>query len=178
VYVAGADGGGLRSLVTDPANDTAPSWSRDGKWIYFHSAHTGDEEVWKIPAAGGEAVRVTDNGGSLPFESHDGKFVYYLKESGANGLWRIPTGGGPEEQVLQSRVGNHNYAVARSGVYFIPAGGRTLQFLNPSTGETKTVARIGPQIGNGVSVSPDERRILYTRGALAGADLMLVENFR
>jgi dipeptidyl aminopeptidase/acylaminoacyl peptidase len=61
VYVIRASGGKPIRLTTDPAEDDAPSWSRDGNWIYFASQRTDQYEVWKVPAAGGEAVRVTQS---------------------------------------------------------------------------------------------------------------------
>ena len=35
IYVIRASGGKPIRLTTDPADDVAPSWSRDGKWVYF-----------------------------------------------------------------------------------------------------------------------------------------------
>jgi Tol biopolymer transport system component len=78
VYVVGAQVGRLRRLTTSTSNETAPSWSRDGKWIYFVSDNTGALQVWKIPAEGGQAVQVTKKGGlAAPVESPDGKTIYY-----------------------------------------------------------------------------------------------------
>jgi hypothetical protein len=45
----------------------------------------------------------TRNGGNLPYESDDGKFVYFGKAVArgyAQGLWRIPVDGGEETLVL------------------------------------------------------------------------------
>jgi Tol biopolymer transport system component len=56
-----------------PTNEVKPSWSHDGKWIYFSSSRTGAVEIWKIPAAGGEPIQVTRDGGYVAFESLDGK---------------------------------------------------------------------------------------------------------
>ena len=67
-------------MTTHPANDGNPSWSRDGRWIYFDSARTGEQQVWKIPEAGGDAIQVTRDGGFAPLESPDGKFIYYTKD--------------------------------------------------------------------------------------------------
>ena len=60
-------------------NDGNPSWSRDERWIYFDSARTGEQQVWKIPANGGEAIQLTQDGGFAPLESPDGKFLHYVK---------------------------------------------------------------------------------------------------
>ncbi len=47
-------------LTSDAANSTDPEWSPNGDAIYFLSARSGSGQVWRVPAAGGDAVRVTD----------------------------------------------------------------------------------------------------------------------
>ncbi len=37
IFVVGASGGAPRQITTDPSEDVVPSWSRDGRWIYFES---------------------------------------------------------------------------------------------------------------------------------------------
>ncbi|HLQ21854.1 MAG TPA: protein kinase, partial [Gemmatimonadales bacterium] len=37
IFVVGAEGGFLRRLTTEPSEDVRPSWSIDGRWIYFGS---------------------------------------------------------------------------------------------------------------------------------------------
>lgn len=49
-----------RRLTTHPENDNAPEWSRDGHHVYFISSRSGSAQVWRLPAAGGEAEQVTD----------------------------------------------------------------------------------------------------------------------
>ena len=44
-----------RRLTTDPENDNAPEWSRDGRYVYFISSRGGSAQVWRLPSAGGEA---------------------------------------------------------------------------------------------------------------------------
>jgi dipeptidyl aminopeptidase/acylaminoacyl peptidase len=40
--------------------DTSPKWSPDGKSLAFRSNRTGKNQVWLIPADGGEAVQLTN----------------------------------------------------------------------------------------------------------------------
>ena len=47
-------------LTSDTASSTDPDWSPNGDAIYFISSRSGSGQVWRMPAAGGEAVRVTD----------------------------------------------------------------------------------------------------------------------
>ena len=61
---------------------------------------------------------------------------------------------------------------------FIPGDGRSIQFLSFTTGKTRQLAEIVMPAGNGLTVSPDEKWLLYTQDDQTAADLMLVENFR
>ncbi|HEY5072999.1 MAG TPA: S9 family peptidase [Caulobacteraceae bacterium] len=48
-------------LVRDEEKSaTAPRWSADGRWLYFLSSRSGSTQVWRTPAGGGEARRMTD----------------------------------------------------------------------------------------------------------------------
>ena len=79
VYLVGADGGHLRRLTTEPSIDGVPSWSQDGQWIYFASTRGGvNPDTWRVSPDGGEAIRVTRNGGFQPRESSDGRYLFYL----------------------------------------------------------------------------------------------------
>lgn len=49
-----------RRLTQNPANDSSPRWSPDGKSLYFISTRSGTAQVWRLPLAGGEATQVTD----------------------------------------------------------------------------------------------------------------------
>ncbi|WP_198116176.1 S9 family peptidase [Massilia rhizosphaerae] len=47
-------------LTADAASSTDPEWSPNGDAVYFISSRSGSGQVWRVPAAGGAAVRVTD----------------------------------------------------------------------------------------------------------------------
>ncbi len=47
-------------LTTHEANDTAPAWSPDGKYVYFLSTRSDSSQVWRISLDGGEATQVTN----------------------------------------------------------------------------------------------------------------------
>lgn len=64
LWLVRADGSGLRQLTTGPGNDAMPALSPDGKRVVF-SRTFGDvrkPELFAMPVAGGEAVRLTENG--------------------------------------------------------------------------------------------------------------------
>jgi hypothetical protein len=178
--VISATGGKPRRLTSDPANDGVPSFSRDGKWIYFNSNRTGEYQIWKIPAAGGDAVQVSHNVGYVAFESPDGAYVYYTQTVVTpSALWRVPTAGGRAVKVLEGVVWR-NFVVLEKGIYYIdqPSGEARLQFFDFASRRSTTVARGLGEIRYGLTASPDGRTILYTRVDSSVDDLMLVENFR
>ena len=54
-------------LTDTSSNSTAPAWSPDGNRIYFLSDRSGSMQVWRMNAAGGEAVQITGaEGGETP----------------------------------------------------------------------------------------------------------------
>jgi dipeptidyl aminopeptidase/acylaminoacyl peptidase len=59
LWWVGTNGKGLRQMTSDPADDSNPCWSKDGKTIYFISTRSGSPQVWRLAADGGEAVQVT-----------------------------------------------------------------------------------------------------------------------
>lgn len=47
-------------LTENAENQSQPQWSADGSSVYYLSSQSGSSQVWRMPAAGGAAVMVTD----------------------------------------------------------------------------------------------------------------------
>ena len=89
--------------------------------------------------------------------------------------------GGDEEKVLDSVTFWINFAITEKGIYYIPAprdNQHFVEYLDLATRRAKPILTIAQPISSGLTVSPDERSILWTQVDVAGSDLMLVENFR
>jgi len=181
IYVVEPDGRNLRRLTNHPANDALPSLSADGHWVYFASSRSGRWEIWKMPVEGGEAAQVTSNGAWIAFGSPDGKHLYYAKSPGVGSLWRCPAAGGPEQEIATPVLGN-SLTFSPRGIYFArppePGAGNAIELYSFATGQIRTVATTPRPVYWFLSVSPDERFLLYTETAQLGSDLMLVEDFR
>jgi hypothetical protein len=122
---------------------------------------------------------VTKQGGAVAFASQDGRSIYYAKKRGPTSLWRVPVGGGKESQVLGS-VAYTGFVPAEKGIYFIPNDRRSIRFQSFASGEISVINTFEDPLrwdGLSLSVSPDERSILFGR-AILNSDLMLVEDFR
>ena len=188
IWVIGADGGKPVRMTTHPANDGNPSWSHDGRWIYFDSARTGEQQVWKLPADGGEAIQLTRDGGYAPLESPEGKFLYYTKNLFNTSLWRVPLGGGQAAKVLEGLSSFFDLAIVDKGIYFVPwpdaaslsSIHSSIQFLDLQTNQIRRVATSEGPIAGGLAFSPDGEWILYAsyKRLPDQAELRLVENFR
>jgi Tol biopolymer transport system component/DNA-binding winged helix-turn-helix (wHTH) protein len=174
----------LRRLTNDPSSNVVPSWSRDGRWIYFASDRSGAWEVWKMAATSGPAIQVTHHGGYAAFESPDGRFLYYAKGAAVPGLWRIPTRGGEETEVISSlEAGYWGYwAVVEKGIYFLDTTTKPgIAFFNLTTHHMTRVFDLGSRPAReapGLAVSSANRTILYTQLDELSRDIILVENFR
>jgi Tol biopolymer transport system component len=183
LFVVDVQGGAPRRLTSEASAEYHPQWSRDGKWIYFASDRTGAPQIWRMPGSGGDAVQVTEHGGEGPFESPDGRHLYYFKAGagGAEQVWRRLLAGGDEHQLLPE-VFRGNFAMAGERVYFIPqldvaCGCYHLEWLDLATGKRSPLLDV-KDVGGGLSVSSDGRFLLYTTVVHTSGDLMLVEGFR
>jgi serine/threonine protein kinase len=183
VYVMAVNGEPPTRLTTHPAADRWPAWSRDGKQIYFSSDRSGMDQIWKLPASGGEAIQVTRNGGDIPRESADGKSLFYRKGSPAQlSIWHVPVEGGPEVKVFDGVQPNVGWDVAANGIYFFKRGAQDLWQLSLfefASSAVRDITVIERRVAPHLAVTLDGRTILYTQLDEEGfRDLMMVEGFR
>jgi Tol biopolymer transport system component len=193
LYVVNADGGGLRRLPTGTPNASGPFWSADGRWIYFGTHPLGTSElataIWKMPAEGGSAVRLTREGRYDPQESPDGARIFYVvaHHNGAKlseEIWSMPVNGGDERRETPM-VTNASWAPAQRGIYFLDGvdvglrRGR-LRFFDFATQHLETLVELEPGavFPGDMSISRDGRTIFYAEIDNRAADIMLVEGFR
>jgi dipeptidyl aminopeptidase/acylaminoacyl peptidase len=180
VFVTPAEGGLPKNLSNHPATDTVPTWSRDGRFIYFHSDRNGSSQVWKMRADGSEPRPITTGGGYIAFESHDRAAIFYSKTDSGDSLWTAGTGGG-NERMLVPTLYRHNLAPGPSGVYLSTArglgGGPEILYYRFTDQTTSTVLRLPRPVGLGLSLAPDESWLLFSQSDGSGADLMLIDGF-
>ena len=78
IFVAAADGSGLRQLTDDVHKDRAARWSPDGRQIAFYSDQTGQYEIWTIAPDGSARRQLTRSPGAhYPVWSPDGQRMAY-----------------------------------------------------------------------------------------------------
>ena len=106
LYVVAAAGGVPRRLTDDPAHDSLPRFTPDGRSVLFTSDRTGNWQIWETPAAGGPARRVRENAHTewQVDLSPDGKSLAFLSNQD-----------GPEHLFVQDWPAGAARALARHG---------------------------------------------------------------
>ncbi len=176
IYTVSAAGGKVTRVVSD-AEDA--SWSRDGKSIYYSAGG----QVCRAEANGSNVKQITRRFGSgAPEESVDGKWIYYRSR---RSIWRVPPEGGKEEEVI---VPDYDLLwapmrVTKDGVYFseFDRGHRAmvLTLYDFASGKSRPMLRLkNGDFGDGFSLSPDGKSVLYSKTDRSQTNLMLLENFR
>jgi serine/threonine protein kinase/WD40 repeat protein len=185
IYVVNAEGGRPRQVTSEASDEIRPSWSRDGKWIYFGSNRTGRYEIWRMPAAGGPVTQVSTDGGLEAHEAADRNL--YFSGPDNLGLWSMSEGARSARQVAGSEVRTGHWAVAGRRLYFRTESTRTepqrILSIDLDTGKQRSLLTLSQNIpvrpsGTSISVSQDERWILFGQIDRQERDIMLVDGFR
>ncbi len=101
IWRVNIDGTDLRQLTTCGKN-YSPSVSADGKWVVYKSNCDAVGRLWRLSIDGGAPVRLTDQPGSWPWISPDGKWVAcaYWVEPTKYKLGLVSIEGGPPAKVF------------------------------------------------------------------------------
>lgn len=101
IYTVPASGGMARQ-ITPLAQSYLHGWSPDGKDLVFCGQRNNEFDVYKVPAAGGPEIRLTDAKGldDGPEYTPDGKHIYFNSvRTGMMQIWRMKPDGSNQEQI-------------------------------------------------------------------------------
>ncbi|HEY6551714.1 MAG TPA: hypothetical protein VI669_00075, partial [Vicinamibacteria bacterium] len=156
--------GEVTRVTSSESEDVVPSWSRDGRFLYFASNRSGTWQVYRTSAEGGEVFQVSVHGGFVAFEGEDA--VYFTRHD-EPGLWRIPRTHGAEAKVLDGPRCWGHWALAPDGVYLLdvrPGAGTGLDFFAFASGRRtslRTMAETAPCAESSLALSSDGQNLLY-----------------
>lgn len=188
IYKIDLIGGQLTRLTEDPGSEYLPSWSHDSQWIYFSSDRPAlrkdsqRTQVWKMPANGGEAIQVTEYGGKEPFQSLDGKQLFYIRD---DHIWtkELPSG---REKRLEALAGfrlDRYWTLNRRSLFLLVPeenGISRLISLDLKTKQLRTIHEVSgsraPYV-SGLSVSADEQRLAVSLIDKSFANITVVRNW-
>ena len=169
----------LKQITSSEFDDFSPSWSRDGKWIYFASARSGQVEIWKVMLEGGDPVQVTHSGGLYALESSDGNSLFYSKQ-GMPGIWKQDIEDESEQLVVREAF--NRFALIDEILYYViynPAFNHhfEIRYRNLSNGEDHLISERQKRFAWSLGVAPDASAVAWSQFDRDHADLMLIENF-
>jgi hypothetical protein len=101
--------GGTPTRVTAKGPSYLHGWSPDGRWLTYTGERNDSLDVYKIPAGGGEEIRLTTTPGldDGPEYTPDGAYIYFnSSRSGRMQIWRMRPDGSGQEQVTNDGFNN------------------------------------------------------------------------
>jgi Tol biopolymer transport system component/DNA-binding winged helix-turn-helix (wHTH) protein len=132
VFLMPAAGGSARRLTVDNAHITSPpSWTRDGKSILFSSTRSGLPTVWRMSAAGGTPVQITQVGVKAfgPRVAPTGHRLAFEQDMGSSSLWSLELNDGGKKklrrQVTASKGRNSDAQISPDGTKVVFVSDRT-----------------------------------------------------
>jgi Tol biopolymer transport system component/C-terminal processing protease CtpA/Prc len=131
VWTVAAAGGEARLLVSNPANESRPLYSPDGRRLAFISARTGGGDIYLLTFDTGDLKRLTfdDSNDQLDAWSADGRWIYFTSSSrdisGMTDIFRVSVDGGSPMQVTADSYTNEYFSAPSpdgSAIAFIGHG--------------------------------------------------------
>jgi tricorn protease len=137
IWIAPATGGTAARLTAHPGMEVFARFSPDGKWIAFTGQYDGDEQVYVMPAAGGEPKQLTYYPARGPLAPRwgwdnqvygwtpDGKSILFrsMRDSwtpGEQHLYTVPMSGGPAEALPMPVAGAGEFSPDGTKILYSP----------------------------------------------------------
>ena len=136
LWTASANGGQAVRLTAHPGMEVFGKFSPDGKWIAFTGQYDGDEQVYVVPATGGEPKQLTfypAKGPLTPRWGYDNQVMGWTNDGNS----------------IVFRSQRDSYTLSVSKLYTIPM-----------TGGAPTALPM-PEAGSG-DFAPDGKRMVYS----------------
>jgi serine/threonine protein kinase/Tol biopolymer transport system component len=174
VWVATVDGSAVRQLTTEKAQHYWPSWSRDGKSIIFSLQQASGWELWRVPAAGGAAVRLIPDvmtGGD--WSPIDDRIAYASK--GALHISDVATGNALLNQSPAAGIPMWS----PDGKSLSTVSGNSVWIFDGKTGERRLAVEFPREfrLEFRASWTKDGKFVVATRHVSGPSNVVMLENF-
>ncbi|MGH7605443.1 MAG: TolB family protein [Gemmatimonadaceae bacterium] len=180
--------GGTPHRVTARGPSYLHGWSPDAKWLVFTGQRNNDFDVYKIPASGGEEIRLTSAPGldDGPEYTPDGTYIYFNSaRSGRMQIWRMRPDGSGQTQITNDDFNNWFPHISPDGKWIVyisfaldvaaddhPFYKHVMLRLMPiSGGPSRVIAYVygGQGTINVPSWSPDGKRLAFVSNTVVAA---------
>ena len=137
LWISPATGGTAVRLTAHPGMEVFAKFSPDGKWIAFTGQYDGDEQVYVMPASGGEPKQLTFYPAKGPLTprwgydnqvmgwSNDGKSIVFRSQRDSytlpiSRLYTVPMTGGAPVALPMPEAGSGDYSPDGSKMIYSP----------------------------------------------------------
>src|SRR5215213_4496486 len=137
IWTAPASGGTATRLTAHPGVEVFAKFSPDGQWIAFTGQYDGDEQVYVVPAAGGEPKQLTfyPAKGPLPPRwgydnqvlgwSNDGQSIIFRSQRDSwslpiSRLYKVSMNGGAAEALPMPEAGSGDFSPDGTKMVYSP----------------------------------------------------------
>jgi dipeptidyl aminopeptidase/acylaminoacyl peptidase len=167
IYVVPVAGGKARKLTTNPAGDTYPRFSPDGRFIAFRASVSPGYEserrrLWLYDRGGHLFVNLTEKLDRSVDDlawSHDGKTIYFdVEEEGYRPIYAVAARAGATPRKLVDRRFTHGFAVAPDGtlVYAAESANHPPELYRFAAGREQPLTRTNDKALAELDLNPAE----------------------
>ncbi len=177
IGVADLDGAANVQILTDASDGIwaheDPAWSPDGERLVY--ADFGD--LWLVPAGGGEARRLTDEGAGdfEPVWASDGRRILFSSyRQGTLALWSIPRSGGTPLRLTPGTGPERHPSVSADGArlaYATFAAHTDVVLVDLESGEHARLETLRTE--RGPTITPDGSALVFAADRWGGHNLWL-----
>lgn len=146
LWVANADGSGVRRLTVSDGVESNPVFSPDGQLIAFSAQYDGNTDVFVVPVQGGVPKRLTWHPGADLARGFtpDGKSVLFASQRSVftnrySQLFTVPVEGGFPFQLEIPNASEASYSPDGRYMAYTPIAGRFQQWKNYRGGTISTI---------------------------------------
>ena len=184
VWLVNTDGSNARR-VTNTDRDEMPSFSADGKWIYYNHWTEGKVHIFKSPVEGGAPVQLTQYQAEMPQVSHRGDRMTARYYDDATSQWRIGVISAADGKLLQSfdvQLGENGRTPAWTpdddGVVYVDSRDQVMNLwkLQLKSGARTQLTHFPSDVIFSYAVS-SSGQLAVARGRI-DSDAVLIRNFR
>ena len=114
--------GGAPTRITKTGPSYLHGWSPDRKFLIYTGQRSGEFDIYKIPAGGGEELRLTtakglDDGAEY---TPDGKYIYFNStRTGTMQIWRMKPDGSDQQQITFDDFNNWFPHISPNGKWIV-----------------------------------------------------------
>jgi TolB protein len=114
--------GGTPTRMTAKGPSYLHGWSPDGRWLVYTARRNGEFDIYRIPAAGGDEIRLTTAPGldDGPEYTPDGAYIYFnSSRTGRMQVWRMRPDGREQQQITNDGFNNWFPHISPDGKWIV-----------------------------------------------------------